>query len=59
MDLMTKLYIGPLCSQVLPSVPDMEQQLSMAAKMIDRRTSTPKGNHSYSPYFIEYTLLGE
>ncbi|KAK4329404.1 hypothetical protein Pmani_000259 [Petrolisthes manimaculis] len=45
--------------KVLPSVPDMDQQLSMAAKMIDRRTSTPKGNHSYSPYFLEYTLLAE
>lgn len=45
--------------KVLPSVPDMDQQLSMAAKMIDRRTSTPKGNHSYGPYFLEYTLLAE
>ncbi|KAK8728519.1 hypothetical protein OTU49_008993 [Cherax quadricarinatus] len=45
--------------KVLPTVPDMDQQLSMAAKMIDRRTSTPKGNHSYSPYFLEYTLLAE
>jgi len=45
--------------KVLPSVPDMDQQLSMAAKMIDRRTSTPRGNHSYSPYFLEYTLLAE
>ncbi|XP_076045608.1 AKT-interacting protein-like isoform X2 [Oratosquilla oratoria] len=45
--------------KVLPSLPDMDQQLSMAAKMIDRRSSTPKGNHSYSPYFLEYSLLGE
>ncbi|MCL4146723.1 UNVERIFIED_CONTAM: hypothetical protein GTU68_039554 [Idotea baltica] len=37
----------------------MDQQLSMATKMIDRRTSTKKGNHSYTPYFLEYTLLAE
>uniref|UniRef100_A0A6A7FT12 AKT-interacting protein-like n=2 Tax=Hirondellea gigas TaxID=1518452 RepID=A0A6A7FT12_9CRUS len=45
--------------KVLPSVPDLDQQLSMASKMIDRRTSTPKGNHAYSPHFFEYTLLAE
>jgi len=27
--------------------------------MIDKRTSTPKGNHSYGPFFLEYSLLAE
>ncbi|KAB7501427.1 AKT-interacting protein [Armadillidium nasatum] len=45
--------------KVLPSLPDMDQQLNNAAKMIDSRTSTKKGNHSYKPYFLEYTLLAE
>lgn len=27
--------------------------------MIDRRTCTPRGNHSYGPFFLEYTLLAE
>jgi ubiquitin-protein ligase len=33
--------------------------MSLSAKMIDRRTSTPKGNHSYGPFFLEYSLLAE
>ena len=34
-------------------------QMNLSAKMIDRRTSTPKGNHSYGPFFLEYSLLAE
>ena len=45
--------------KVLPAVPDMETQMNMSAKMIDKRTSTPKGNHSYGPFFLEYSLLAE
>ena len=45
--------------KVLPPVPDMETQMNLSAKMIDRRTSTPKGNHSYGPFFLEYSLLAE
>ncbi len=37
----------------------MDTQLSLSAKMIDRRTSTPRGNHSYGPFFLEYSLLAE
>ena len=45
--------------KVLPALPDMETQMNMSAKMIDKRTSTPKGNHSYGPFFLEYSLLAE
>ena len=45
--------------KMLPPLPDMETQMTMSAKMIDRRTSTPKGNHSYGPFFLEYSLLAE
>lgn len=45
--------------KVLPSVPDMDTQLTMAAKMIDRRTSSARGSHSYKPFFLEYSLLAE
>ncbi len=37
----------------------METQLGLSARMIDRRTSTPRGNHSYGPFFLEYSLLAE
>ena len=33
--------------------------MSLSAKMIDRRTCTPRGNHSYGPFFLEYSLLAE
>lgn len=29
-------------AKMLPSVPDMDTQIALAAKMIDKRTSTPK-----------------
>ena len=45
--------------KILPPVPDMDTQVSLSAKMIDRRTSTPKGNHSYGPFFLEYSILAE
>ena len=45
--------------KMLPPTPDMDTQMSLSAKMIDRRTSTPKGNHSYGPFFLEYSLLAE
>lgn len=45
--------------KVLPPVPDMETQINLSAKMIDKRTCTPKGNHSYGPFFLEYSLLAE
>merc|ERR1719365_20752 len=35
-------------AKMLPSVPDMDTQIALAAKMIDKRTSTPKGSHSYA-----------
>ena len=37
----------------------MDTQLSLSAKMIDKRTCTPRGNHSYGPFFLEYSLLAE
>jgi len=43
----------------LPAVPDMDTQIALAAKMIDKRTSTPKGSHSYGSYFLEYSLMAE
>lgn len=46
-------------SKVLPTVPDMDTQLALAAKMIDKKTSTPKGSHSYGSYFLEYSLMAE
>jgi len=45
--------------KLLPPVPDMDTQVSMSQKMIDKRTSTPKGNHSYGPFFLEYSILAE
>lgn len=45
--------------KILPPVPDMETQVNLSAKMIDKRTSTPKGNHSYGPFFLEYSILAE
>ena len=45
--------------KLLPPVPDMDTQMSMSQKMIDKRTSTPKGNHSYGPFFLEYSILAE
>ena len=45
--------------KMLPPTPDMDTQLHLSAKMIDKRTSTPKGNHSYGPFFLEYSLLAE
>ena len=32
-------------AKMLPSVPDMDTQIALAAKMIDKRTSTPKVTH--------------
>ena len=29
-------------AKMLPTVPDMDTQIALAAKMIDKRTSTPK-----------------
>ena len=40
-------------------IPNLELFLLQASKMIDRRTSTPKGYHSYGPFFLEYSLLAE
>jgi len=55
--------VGPLgadsMSKMLPTVPDMDTQLALAAKMIDKKTSTPKGSHSYGSYFLEYSLMAE
>jgi len=45
--------------KMLPEVPDMDTQLALSAKMIDKRTSTPKGSHSYGSYFLEYSLMAE
>jgi len=45
--------------KMLPSVPDMDTQLALSAKMIDKRTSTPKGSHGYSSYYLEYALMAE
>jgi len=50
---------GLSMSKVLPQIPDMDTQLALAAKMIDKKTSTPKGSHSYGAYFLEYSLLAE
>lgn len=46
-------------SKMLPSVPDMDTQLQLAAKMIDKKTATHKGQHSYGSYFLEYSLMAE
>ena len=46
-------------SKMLPTVPDMDIQLAMADKMIDKKTATHKGSHSYGSYFLEYSLMAE
>jgi len=46
-------------SKMLPAVPDMDTQLALAAKMIDKKTATHKGSHSYGSYFLEYSLMAE
>jgi len=46
-------------SKLLPAVPDMDTQLQLAAKMIDKKTATHKGQHSYGSYFLEYSLMAE
>ncbi len=51
--------MASLGHKVLPALPDMDTQMALAAKMIDKRTSTPRGNHTYGPFFTEYTLLAE
>lgn len=38
---------------------DMSTQAKLAQKMIDPKTATPKGGHSYGPYFLEYCLMAE
>ena len=53
-----KIFVSNFLCQIFP-VPDMETQMNLSAKMIDRRTCTPKGNHSYGPFFLEYSLLAE
>jgi len=45
--------------KALPEVPDMDTQLALAAKMIDKKTATHKGQHSYGSYFLEYSLMAE
>jgi len=46
-------------SKMLPAVPDMDTQLALSAKMIDKKTATHKGSHSYGSYFLEYSLMAE
>jgi len=50
---------GEGISKMLPQVPDMDTQIALAAKMIDKKTSTPKGSHSYGAYYQEYSLIAE
>jgi len=42
----------------LPSIPDAETQLSLN-KMADRKSGSPRGNHSYGPFLLEYALMAE
>ncbi|XP_067946336.1 AKT-interacting protein-like isoform X2 [Watersipora subatra] len=42
----------------MPSI-DMATQAKLAQRMIDPKTATPKGGHSYGPYFLEYCLMAE
>ncbi len=37
----------------LPSIPDAEMQQS------EHRVSSPRGNHTYGMYFLEYSLMAE
>jgi len=53
------MHNNQMGGKVLPAVPDMDTQLALSAKMIDKRTSTPKGSHSYGSYFLEYSLMAE
>ena len=39
---MTRMHNNQMGGKVLPAVPDMDTQLALSAKMIDKRTSTPK-----------------
>lgn len=45
--------------KMLPEIPDMDTQLALSAKMIDKRQATPKGSHCYGSYFLEYSLMAE
>ena len=59
-DSVSKMMTSPdATSKVLPAVPDMDTQLAMADKMIDKKTATHKGSHSYGSYFLEYSLMAE
>ena len=59
-DPLSKIMTSPdTISKVLPAVPDMDTQLAMADKMIDKKTATHKGSHSYGSYFLEYSLMAE
>jgi len=59
-DPLSKIMTSPdAMSKMLPAVPDMDTQLALAAKMIDKKTATHKGSHSYGSYFLEYSLMAE
>jgi len=59
-DPLSKVLVSPEnMPKTLPAVPDMDTQLALAAKMIDKRTATHKGSHSYGSYFLEYSLMAE
>eukprot|EP00092_Neocalanus_flemingeri_P015696 GFUD01016990.1.p1 GENE.GFUD01016990.1~~GFUD01016990.1.p1 ORF type:complete len:284 (-),score=79.27 GFUD01016990.1:376-1227(-) len=59
-DPLSKMMTSPdAMSKMLPAVPDMDTQLALAAKMIDKKTATHKGSHSYGSYFLEYSLMAE
>jgi len=59
-DPLSKMMSSPdSISKMLPSVPDMDTQLALSAKMIDKKTATHKGSHSYGSYFLEYSLMAE
>ena len=57
-DPLSKMMTSP-DAKMLPTVPDMDTQLAMSAKMIDKKTATHKGSHSYGSYFLEYSLMAE
>lgn len=50
---------APLGRKQLPPVPDSATQVSLEKKMADKKATSPGRNHSFGPFFLEYSLLAE
>jgi len=57
--LLSSYFFHMFCKFSYTQMTDMSTQAKLAQKMIDPKTATPKGGHSYGPYFLEYCLMAE